>query len=84
LSPGCKGICEKYKATILGFAYNTRYADGQKRCQTCEIYMTWDRDSKCPCCGSKLRTKPRHKKLKTKYKEIQSNKKNKILIEYLS
>lgn len=83
MGSACKGICVKYKATILGLVYNTRYAEGQKRCQTCEIYLIWNSDSRCPCCGSKLRTKPRHKKLKTKYKEIRSNKKEKIVIGYL-
>ena len=54
----CKGGCIKYKA---GKPHNNfgRYAIGQKRCSTCEIYLNWS-GAGCPCCGSQLRTKPRN------------------------
>ncbi len=35
-----------------------RYESGHKRCSLCEIYIIWDGD-RCPCCGCKLRKKPR-------------------------
>lgn len=58
----CKGVeCVKRKAlkpTGVG-----RYASGQKRCQICEIFMHVD-GIWCPCCGYKLRTKPRNVKYK--------------------
>lgn len=41
-----------------------RYAAGQKRCQICEIFITWNGDNKCPCCHYKLRSKPRNIKYK--------------------
>ncbi|NMJ86253.1 MAG: hypothetical protein EX285_00135 [Thaumarchaeota archaeon] len=59
----CKGRCASYKAqkpTGVG-----RYALGQKRCQICEIFLKWD-GLWCPCCGYRLRTKPRNLKYKTK------------------
>jgi len=40
-----------------------RYAAGQKRCQICEIYMLYN-GLDCPCCGYRLRTKPRRGKYK--------------------
>ena len=59
----CKGICTRYKAQKpVGTG---RYASGQRRCQICEIFIKseglW-----CPCCGYRLRTKPRNLKYKAK------------------
>jgi len=59
----CKGICPRYKAQKpVGTG---RYASGQRRCQICEIFIKreglW-----CPCCGYRLRTKPRNLKYKAK------------------
>ena len=34
-----------------------RYLDGQKRYGICEMYIHWD-GLHCPCCGSRLRSKP--------------------------
>ena len=48
----CKGVCIRHKAS-------SRYATGQKRCQVCELFIKWNGLS-CPCCGYKLRTKPRN------------------------
>ncbi|HEU4605648.1 MAG TPA: hypothetical protein VFS46_05360, partial [Nitrososphaera sp.] len=42
-----------------------RYASGQKGCQICEIFIKWD-GLWCPCCGYRLRTKPRNLKYKAK------------------
>jgi hypothetical protein len=59
----CKGICVRHKAqkpTGTG-----RYASGQKRCQICEIFIKWD-GLWCPCCGYRLRTRPRNLKYKAK------------------
>lgn len=49
-----------------------RYAVGQKRCQVCEIFINWD-GKHCPCCGYKLRTKPRNIKYKQQLHDIQTN-----------
>jgi hypothetical protein len=62
----CKGICIRHKAqkpTHIG-----RYAIGQKRCQICEIFIKWD-GLWCPCCGYKLRTRPRNIKFKAQLRE---------------
>ena len=40
-----------------------RYATGQKRCQICELFIRWN-EPWCPCCGYKLRTRPRNLRLK--------------------
>src|SRR5881296_140936 len=59
----CKGICIRYKAQKpVGTG---RYASGQKRCQICEIFIKWE-GLWCPCCGYRLRTKPRNLKYKAK------------------
>ena len=44
-----------------------RYVIGQKRCQACETYIQWN-NFWCPCCGYRLRTKPRNSKSKQKLK----------------
>lgn len=63
----CKGVeCKRHKALKpVGVG---RYASGQKRCQTCEIFINFN-GLRCPCCNSILRTLPRQLKYKTKYKE---------------
>lgn len=66
---GCKGICNRYKAKRS--ISEGRYRKGQKRCQVCEIYILCDRFF-CPCCGCRLRTKPRNKVYKEKLMEFNS------------
>ena len=60
----CKGICTKYRATKP--TIGGRYDAGQKRCQICEIFIQWD-GLWCPCCGYRLRTRPRNARYKAKY-----------------
>ena len=62
----CKGICFRHKAKRVG--RQSRYANGQKRCSTCETFLYWDRFL-CPCCGRILRTKPRDSEHKRKFTE---------------
>jgi len=62
----CKGTCRKYKAK---WGFNQfRYVAGQKRCNTCDIFLEWD-GIWCPCCGRALRTRPRTSKYKKLYRE---------------
>jgi hypothetical protein len=56
----CKGICIRHKAAL------NLYANGQKRCQICQLFIKWNGLS-CPCCGCRLRTRPR--KLKTRLQQ---------------
>jgi len=57
----CKGICVRHKAMEpVGTGH---YYIGQKRCQVCELFIKWD-GFWCPCCGYRLRTRPRNKKFK--------------------
>jgi hypothetical protein len=57
----CKGICIRHKA--LKPVGDGRYRTGQKRCQICKIFLKWDAPW-CPCCGYRLRTRPRNLKYK--------------------
>lgn len=61
----CKGICIRHKAIRPIESNGNRYSTGQKRCQVCEIFIKWD-DLWCPCCGYRLRTKPRNLKYEAK------------------
>jgi hypothetical protein len=67
----CKGICIRHKAS--GPISYGRYATGQKRCQTCEIFIKWD-GIFCPCCGCRLRITPTNIKLKAKLRIRQKEK----------
>jgi hypothetical protein len=59
----CKGICIRHKAQKpVGTG---RYSTGQKRCQMCELFLRWE-GLWCPCCGYRLRTRPRNLKYKAK------------------
>lgn len=61
----CKGICTRYKAQKpVGVG---RYSAGQARCQICEIFIKFS-GLWCPCCGYRLRKKPRNLKFKNKLK----------------
>ena len=69
----CKGICQRHKA--LKPNRGGRYLAGQKRCQGCEIYIIW-KGNFCPCCGNRLRTKPRNRKFKLKLISKNNKEKN--------
>jgi hypothetical protein len=61
----CKGICVRHKALKPKPLGTGRYSAGQKRCQGCELFLRWD-GFWCPCCGYRLRTRPRNMKYKAK------------------
>ena len=75
----CKEICTQYKAQRP--KDGNRYANGQVRCQICEIYMTKEgckdsqgnqatedtTDLRCKCCNYKVRSKPRGSLYKEKF-----------------
>lgn len=63
----CKGVCIRHKTTEP--LHIGQYASGKRRCQICEIFIKWD-GFFCPCCGCRLRTKPRNKKYKRKLQEL--------------
>ena len=60
----CKGICLRHRAPKP--IQSGRYASGQKRCQGCEIFIKWDM-LWCPCCGLRLRTRPRNSAYKERF-----------------
>lgn len=63
----CKSLCGNYASAITPGL--SRYADGQSRCITCDVYVKWE-GIFCPCCGGRLRKKPR----RSLNKEILRNK----------
>jgi hypothetical protein len=58
----CKGICSRHKA--MRPSNGMRYLIGQKRCQVCQIFIINWQGLFCPCCGVRLRNKPRNSKFK--------------------
>jgi len=64
----CKNICKEYKnSTPLSAGYYIA-SPANKRCSTCSIFIKWE-GLWCPCCGYRLRGKPRAAKNKRKYLE---------------
>jgi rRNA maturation endonuclease Nob1 len=59
---------------------DSRYALGQKRCQTCSVFITWP-GFWCPCCGNKLRLSPRNIKYKNKLRKERPG--IEIIVSYL-
>jgi hypothetical protein len=76
----CKGICERYRATRDGPVGTQRYANGQKRCTQCEIYMMCE-GLKCPCCNVRLRISSRHNYSKFKDSRKQSLEKQHAIVK---
>jgi hypothetical protein len=65
----CNGLCEKYRAKRK-YDTRSRYKEGQKRYNICEIFIKWDENSYCPCCNHKLRTRSfRGWDMRKKYRE---------------
>ena len=62
-------MCLRYKAKKN--QSGARYANGQKRCQMCEIFIEWE-GLWCPCCGYRLRTMPRNKAYKEKFRQTKN------------
>lgn len=65
----CKGLCTRYRNTVP--FYEGRYRKGQRRCQHCAEFIVWD-GLYCPCCGYRLRLKPRNPKARGKYLRVMS------------
>ena len=69
----CLRVCEKYEKTFP--SRGKRYVEGVRRCNNCEIYIQWTIEeatlaggppkftpARCPCCRSRLRSKPKNQK----------------------
>ena len=56
----CNGICERYK--FKGRTYKGGWYGKAKRCSVCALFIVCD-GFICPCCKSKLATRPRRGKL---------------------
>ncbi|RNJ78991.1 MAG: hypothetical protein D9C04_06195 [Nitrosopumilus sp. B06] len=55
----CRGLCERLKPA--SFAGNLRYTIGQKWCSLCALFF-FTKEIACPCCKTRLRSKPRSKR----------------------
>ena len=62
MTNSCKGVCEKYRATLP--PNKIRYKNGQKYCSICSYFFV-QKEIRCKCCGTKLRTRPRTRRNKT-------------------
>lgn len=60
----CKGVCQNHKAKKP--KNGRRYEAGQKRCNSCNVFMKYD-GLFCPCCNLRLRTSSRYTKFKEKF-----------------
>ena len=69
LNRTCKGKCLQFKAKKP--ASGGRYAAGQFRCQTCDIYLTKQGTdgNYCRCCNFRVRSRPRNSRYKNEYLE---------------
>ena len=68
----CNGICQKFTRTggVTTRYGKGRYDQGQKRCSICEIFISTVQTSNlCPCCRSKLRSRPRRMMFKNKFRD---------------
>lgn len=68
----CSRVCVRYKAIMpknMG-----QYATGQKRCNSCNVFLNWD-GMRCPCCNDRLRLAPRSSKYKEKFLKLKTTKK---------
>lgn len=65
----CRLICKEYKA--IKSHSGSRYEEGQKRCQLCVLFLKWE-GNWCPCCGYRLRNKPRAGQYKEKLQKLKS------------
>jgi len=55
----CNGLCIRFKPDSL--SSNLRYKIGQKWCSLCALFF-FTTEYICPCCKTKLRSKPRSKR----------------------
>ncbi len=71
----CNGLCERLKVTSSN---SLRYKLGQKRCSLCAYFFDTV-DPNCPCCKTRLRSKPKNQNRKLKNMELRKMS-NKIMV----
>lgn len=59
----CSGMCSRFKKSNL--SGNTRYEIGHKWCSLCGLFF-FSEAFVCPCCNTRLRSKSRNKKYRTR------------------
>ena len=55
----CTGQCSRFKS--ITFTTNLRYQIGTKWCSLCALFFM-TKENTCPCCKTRLRSKPRSKR----------------------
>ena len=66
---GCKGFCQKLEVKKINPKGSGMYKLGYKLCSTCEKFIDWE-EQQCPCCGTRLRSKPRGSKDRRTFVDI--------------
>lgn len=64
----CRKICLKYKIKKESPTQSLYEIDGSKYCQYCRTHMVWKKNYFCPCCGRRLRSRPRTSEAIDKYR----------------
>jgi hypothetical protein len=78
----CVGVCDKLKSTNVNKVSTRggkgRYDQGQRWCTVCDVFIlvVSKTTNSCPCCGSKLRSRPRSMRFKNKFRSRISNSHN--------
>lgn len=63
----CNDLCRVLK--VMGKSSFMKYGNGLKYCSICRVWFESYR-FRCPCCNTKLRSKPRSHACKQKYREL--------------
>jgi len=64
----CRGICVRHKARKTKLAQSWYSIEGTKFCSRCSEWIKWE-GYHCPCCGGRLRSRPRSNDGIDKYRE---------------
>lgn len=66
----CNKICLKYKIKKTRQDQSFYDFEGGKYCQHCRTHMIWKKNYFCPCCGRRLRSRPRTASAQDKYRQV--------------
>lgn len=66
----CRKICLKYLAKKERADISYYELEGIKYCQHCRTFMIWTKNYFCPCCGRRVRSRPRTTEAIDKYRLV--------------
>ncbi|MEP0824760.1 MAG: hypothetical protein HRF40_04675 [Nitrososphaera sp.] len=76
----CRNICVRTRSRPGGCRGS--YINGLRKCSICDAFFQ-DSASKCSCCGARLRSKPRGRKLRTNLRKRHLEKQRIVYAESL-